>query len=212
MGQDPPYVSDHRIVGPDKGAPFRASGKVGLDPPLLAIPSAQCDLPPIVWEDLHDSVRQPMGLSLDQMRVAGTDGFTSRWIDLPQSRLNAFAEITEDDQFIHIDPVRAADTPFGGPIAHGFLTLSMLSAMAYDALPELDGQGMGVNYGFNKLRFVAAVPAGARIRGRFVLHDLTEKTPGAVTLTWGVTIEIENSEKPAVVAEWINQRYIEKGA
>jgi len=91
------------------------------------------------------------------------------WFTLDQDRINAFAKVTEDEQFIHVNPVAAADTPFGGPIAHGFLTLSMLSAMTCDALAPLHGAVMGVNYGFDSIRFISPVPAGARIRGAFTL-------------------------------------------
>lgn len=150
-----------------------------------------------------------VGLSLEEMRTAGAAGFVSRWFAMPQSRLDTFAEVTEDTQFIHIDPERAAETPFGGCVAHGFLTLSMLSAMSYDAIPELEGQGMGVNYGFNRLRFVSPVPSGARVRAHFILREVDPKTPETVTFTWDVTIEIEDRDRPAVVAEWITQRYIQ---
>ena len=103
----------------------------------------------------------------DLQSLIGTEIGVSKWILVDQARIDAFAEITEDRQFIHIDPVAAKQTPFGGTIAHGFLTLSLASAMSYDAVKPLDGVVMGVNYGFDKLRFLAPVPAGSRIRGRF---------------------------------------------
>ena len=106
----------------------------------------------------------------DLAGLIGQEIGVSRWITVDQARIDAFAEITEDRQFIHIDPVAAAHTPFGGTIAHGFLTLSLLSAMTYDAVPPLEGVVMGVNYGFDKLRFLAPVPAGSVV-GRHVPHE-----------------------------------------
>ena len=139
--------------------------------------------------------------------LVGTRVGSSGWYEITQDMIDAHADISRDWQFIHVDPVRAAETPFGGTIAHGFLTLSMLSAMAYEIEPDIPGVVHGVNYGMNRMRFVAPVPAGARIRGHFDLTDLAEK-PGELTLTWAVEIEIENHPKPALVAEWINRRYL----
>lgn len=136
----------------------------------------------------------------------------SRWFDVDQPRIDAFAALCEDRQYIHVDPVRAAETPFGGTVAHGFLTLSLLSAMAYDAEPPLAGARMSVNYGFERLRFVAPVPAGARVRGRFVLAGLEERAPGEVTLSWDVTVEIEAGTRPAVAARWLQRWYLEGAA
>ncbi|MFY0633275.1 MAG: MaoC family dehydratase [Vannielia sp.] len=133
----------------------------------------------------------------------------SRWFTIDQPRIDAFADLTEDHQFIHTDPARAAETPFGTTIAHGFLTLSMLSAMAYDGQPEVEGQTMGINYGFERIRFLSPVPSGARIRARFTLAELTEKRPGDVTLAWDVTMEAEGATKPVVVARWLNKKYME---
>ncbi|MCO6381547.1 MaoC family dehydratase [Oceanicola sp. 502str15] len=133
----------------------------------------------------------------------------SRWFTIDQPRIDAFADLTEDHQFIHTDPARAAATPFGTTIAHGFLTLSMLSAMAYDGQPEVEGQTMGINYGFERIRFLSPVPSGARIRARFTLAELTEKRPGDVTLAWDVTMEAEGATKPVVVARWLNKKYME---
>ena len=131
----------------------------------------------------------------------------SRWFAIDQDRIDAFAEVCEDDQFIHTDPERAAATPFGGTIAHGFLTLSMLSAMAYDAQPLPTGTAMSVNYGFDRVRFLSPVPAGSRVRGRFALAEAEERRPGELTLHWDVIVEIEGSEKPALAARWIGRRY-----
>jgi acyl dehydratase len=140
----------------------------------------------------------------DLIARVGTETGVSRWFVIDQARIDAFAEITEDRQFIHIDPEAARSTPFGGTIAHGFLTLSMLSALAMDALPRPEGLAMGVNYGFEKLRFIAPVPAGGRIRGRFVLQAVTERAPLEYQARNNVTVEIEGSEKPALVAEWLS--------
>ena len=136
--------------------------------------------------------------------LVGAEIGVSRWFEISQARINAFAEITEDMQFIHVDPEAAKQTPFGGAVAHGFLTLSMLSAIAYDALPPIQGVSMGVNYGFDKVRFLAPVPAGARIRGHFKLIALTERTPTEWHMRKGVSIEIEGSPKPALAAEWLS--------
>ena len=110
--------------------------------------------------------------------LIGQEVGLSRWFELDQGRIDAFARITEDEQYIHVDPERAAATPFGGTIAHGFLTLSLLSAMTYDAVPPLEGVLMGVNYGFDKLRFLAPVMSGSRVRGRFKLLSADDKGGG----------------------------------
>ena len=139
----------------------------------------------------------------DLVARIGTETGLSRWFTIDQARINAFAEVTEDRQFIHVDPVAAAATPFGGTIAHGFLTLSMLSALAMDALPRVEGLAMGVNYGFDKLRFIAPVPSGSRIRGRFVLQAITQRSPVEYQARSQATVEIEGAAKPALIAEWL---------
>ena len=127
----------------------------------------------------------------------------SRWIHVDQARIDAFADTTEDRQYIHVDPERARETPLGGTIAHGFLTLSLASAMNFDAVEPLDGLVMGVNYGFDRLRFIAPVPAGSNIRGRFRLLAAEDKGGGRWLLRYEITVEIEGSDKPALVAEWL---------
>lgn len=127
----------------------------------------------------------------------------SRWIHVDQARIDAFANTTEDRQYIHVDPERARETPLGGTIAHGFLTLSLASAMNFDAVEPLDGLVMGVNYGFDRLRFIAPVPAGSNIRGRFRLLAAEDKGGGRWLLRYEITVEIEGSDKPALVAEWL---------
>lgn len=125
----------------------------------------------------------------------------SRWYEITQDRINAFADVTEDWQFIHLDTDRMA--PQGGTMAHGFLTLSMLSAMSYDVQPEVPGLVQSLNYGFDRIRFVSPVRAGQKIRGRFSVVEVTEK-PGRYDVVWDVAVEIEGGEKPAIVAKWIN--------
>jgi acyl dehydratase len=134
---------------------------------------------------------------------AGTETGVSRWFTIDQKRIDAFADVTEDRQFIHVDPEAARASPFGGAIAHGFLTLSMLSALALDALPRVDGLAMGVNYGLERLRFLAPVRAGARIRGRFRLESVTRRSSTEFLSRNSVTVEIEGKVKPALIAEWL---------
>ena len=133
----------------------------------------------------------------------GSEVGVSDWIAIDQPRIDAFAEVTDDHQFIHIDPAAAAATPFGGTVAHGFLTLSLLSRMAADAMLRPDNIKMGVNYGFEKVRFLAPVRSGKRVRGRFVLQRFEEKRPGQYQFVHEVTVEIEGEDKPALIAEWI---------
>ncbi len=131
----------------------------------------------------------------------------SRWFTVDQSMIDGFADITHDHQFIHVDPVAAAQTPFGGTIAHGFLTLSLLSAMVYDAVPAIEGVTMGVNYGFDRVRFVSPVKVDTRVRGSFTLAAFDAITPNEVQKTLDVIVEIEGAEKPALVARWLGRRY-----
>jgi acyl dehydratase len=121
--------------------------------------------------------------------------------------VDTFAQVTGDEFYLHVDPQRAAALPFGGTIAHGFLTLSMLASMAYEVVPAVEGTRTQVNYGFNRLRFIAPVPVGSRIRGRFVLKgfELAAKRWQAV---YDVTVEIEGQSKPALAAEWIGAGFI----
>ena len=140
--------------------------------------------------------------------LIGQEIGVSRWIHVDQARIDAFARTTEDEQFIHVDPERARATPFGGTIAHGFLTLSLASAMSYDALAPLDGVVMGVNYGFDKLRFLAPVPAGSRVRGRFRLLSAEDKGGGRWLLKHELTVEIEGGDKPALIAEWLGMQIL----
>src|ERR1700723_2506128 len=139
-----------------------------------------------------DDLSKPRSITIDELiALAGSETGVSRWFTIDQKRIDAFAEITEDRQFIHIDPEAARASPFGGTIAHGFLTLSMLSALAIDALPAIEGRAMGVNYGFEKLRFLSPVPAGARIRGRFKLESATPRSSTEFLIRYVVPVEIE---------------------
>lgn len=141
--------------------------------------------------------------------LIGTEVGVSKWFEIDQARINAFADATEDWQFIHVEPEAAAATPFGGTIAHGFLTLSLASAMSYDAVPPLDGVVMGVNYGFDKLRFLAPVPAGSKVRGRFKLLSAEDKGGGRWLIKHELTVEIDGGSKPALIAEWLGMQMVE---
>lgn len=135
----------------------------------------------------------------------GSDFGTSEWMLLDQAKVSAFADLTDDRYFIHTDPERAKrETPYGGTIAHGFLTLSMLAQMAYQVCPAVEGTKSGVNYGFNRLRFVAPVPTGSRVRGRFRLKDFETRPGERWQATWDVSVEVEGGTKPAIAAEWLN--------
>jgi acyl dehydratase len=136
----------------------------------------------------------------------------SRWYELDQNRIDKFGDVTDDWQFIHVDPERAAQTPFGGTIAHGFLTLSMLSAMSYDSEKPIVGTAMAINYGFNKVRFTSPVKSGSKVRAKFVTKSVEQKTENSVLITRKVTVEIENESRPALTAEWLGYTVLEKDA
>ena len=134
----------------------------------------------------------------------------SDWVEVSQDMINKFADATGDHQFIHVNPEMAKMTPFGGTIAHGFLTLSLmplLGSKVHDE-PKIEGVKMGVNYGGNKVRFLAPVRSGKRVRGHFKLLDLDEKRPGQWQQTLEFTVEIEGEDKPALMAEWISQFFV----
>ena len=136
----------------------------------------------------------------------GQEIVVSEWMEITQDRIDRFADATEDHQWIHVDVERARrDSPFHATIAHGFLTMSMLSRLLNSSI-EFGTAKMGVNYGFNRLRFTDPVPAGSRVRGRFTLQALDE-IDGGVQTTWSVVVEREGSEKPCMVAEWLTRRY-----
>ena len=142
--------------------------------------------------------------------MVGEEVGVSDWLTIRQEQVNAFADLTADHQFIHVDPERAAaETPFGGTIAHGFLTLSLLTWFAGGTRPRIVGTKHSVNYGLDRVRFVAPVPVGARVRGRFRLTRLEEDGPGEITQHYTVTVELEGADRPALVAEWITRAYLE---
>ncbi|WP_019586168.1 MaoC family dehydratase [Deinococcus apachensis] len=149
-------------------------------------------------------------MHLEDLRArVGQEIALSEWVDVTQEMVNQFADATGDHQFIHVDPERAAQTPFGRPIAHGFLTLSLLAGhfMTAGGAPQLSGARMVVNYGLNRVRFIAPVPVGSRLRNRAVLLNV-EDGAGYAQLTVGNTIEIEGAPKPAATAETVMRVYV----
>ncbi|CAH0341808.1 MaoC family dehydratase [Rhizobium sp. CECT 9324] len=147
----------------------------------------------------------PREISLSEVPgLVGTVVGVSDWITVDQTMIDAFAGATNDHQFIHTDPVRAAaETPYGGTIAHGFLTLSLLSAMNYDCLPKIREQTLGINYGFDKVRFMSPVKCNKRIRGSFLLAGARFRGAGMLMNTYDLTVEIEDERKAALTASWI---------
>jgi acyl dehydratase len=155
------------------------------------------------------SGRRLAALDLPAYRaLLGREIGSSGWHQIDQPMIDAFAELTFDRQFIHVDPVRAGATAFGGTVAHGFLALSLLSHFAHQVVPPVARAVMSVNYGIEKLRFLAPVRAGARVRGRFALKDLRERRPGEWLLVLDVRVEIEGGDKPALIAEWLGLHVI----
>ena len=139
--------------------------------------------------------------------LVGKEIGVSSWHLIDQPRIDTYADVTEDHQFIHVDPEKAKATAFGTTIAHGFLTMSMLSVMSYEVMPAIAGTTMGVNYGFDKLRFISPVRSGKRIRGRFVLAEARLRKPNELQSRTNVTVEIEGEDKPALVADWLGLIY-----
>jgi acyl dehydratase len=148
-------------------------------------------------------------ITVQQMAESIGTERVSDWVEVTQAMIDTFAEATGDHQFIHVDPVRAAQTPFGGTIAHGFLSLSLMPMLAARSnAPAIEGVKMGVNYGGNKVRFMQPVRSGKRVRGRFKLLKFTERKPGVWEQVQEYTLEIEGEEKPALIAEWIALVYV----
>ena len=133
---------------------------------------------------------------------------TSSWFTITQAQINTFGDATHDHQFIHVDPIKAKDSPFGGTIAHGFLSLSLLSAISYEAGLQLENMTMGLNYGFEKIRFLQAVKVNNKVRGKMSLTEFTEKRPGQFLFNWLVEVEIEGETKPALTAQWLTMTMI----
>lgn len=149
--------------------------------------------------------------TISTVEMAARVGTTSvsAWVQVTQAMIDGFADATGDHQFIHIDPEAAARTPFGGTIAHGFLSLSLMPMLAARTdQPRIAGARMGVNYGGNKVRFLTPVRSGSRVRGRFTLMAFEEKRPSQWQQTTEYVLEIEGEEKPALVAEWISQIFV----
>ncbi len=147
--------------------------------------------------------------TLDEIRSrVGQEIGVSEWITVDQGRIKAFADATEDHQFIHVDPEAAAKTPFGGTVAHGFLTLSLLSQMAASVMLLPETTKMGLNYGLDRVRFLAPVRSGRRVRGHFKLASVEERRPGQWQFVYTVTVEIEGEDKPALTGDWINLIFV----
>lgn len=147
-------------------------------------------MPIVTLEELHSRI--------------GTQVGVSDWITIDQKRIDEFADVTEDRQFIHVDPNTAKETMFGGTVAHGFLSLSLLSRMALDVMLVPDNLKMAVNYGFDRIRFLAPVPVGARVRGIFTLTNVEEKSLGQLLVHHNVMVDIDVTEKPALTADWLS--------
>jgi acyl dehydratase len=151
--------------------------------------------------------KPPISLAAYQNMVGNEIGVSS-WHLVDQNRINVYADVIEDHQFIHVDPERAKrETAFGSTVAHGFLTMSLLSIMSYEVMPIIENTTMGVNYGFDRLRFISPVRAGSRVRGRFTLMEAKLRKPGELQSRTHVSVEIEGEEKPALVADWIGLIY-----
>lgn len=153
-------------------------------------------------------------ITIDQLLAGvGHETGTSPWREVTQAMIDQFADATDDHQFIHCDPERAArETSFGGTIAHGFLTLSLLSAMAFETIPPVQGSEIGINQGFETLKFVAPVKTGSRLRARFVLASARMRPSGWIEVAHDVTLEIEDAKKPALTARWLTLTKVERPA
>ena len=136
----------------------------------------------------------------------GQEVGVSPWVDVTQERIDTFAKAIDDYQWIHVDPARARSSPFGGTIAHGFLTLSLLSHLSERTFRFSDRK-MGVNYGLNRVRFTAPLPSGSRVRARFTLHKFETLADGGIQVTWNALVERDGSDKPVLVAEWVGRHY-----
>ena len=159
---------------------------------------------------MNESGLDPIALNEVQAHVGSEIGI-SPWRTVTQEMIDKFADATDDHQFILCDPERAAaETPFGGTIAHGFLSLSLLSAMAFETVRPLKDAGMGINYGFDTLRFVSPVKCGARVRARFKLAQVNARPSGWINIDYDVTIEIEGSKKPALTTRWLTLAILER--
>ena len=150
----------------------------------------------------------PLASLDDIQKRIGEEVGVSSWIVVDQERIDRFADATEDRQFIHVDPAAAAQTPFGGTVAHGFLSLSLLSRMGAEAILLPEGLKIAVNYGLDRVRFLAPVKSGSRVRGRFRLDSVEEKAPGPILMRHTATVEIDGEAKPALTAEWLGLMFV----
>lgn len=153
-----------------------------------------------------------MGVSIPRDQVSDYVGHQTEpteWLKMEQSRIDAFADVTLDHQFIHVDPDKAKQTPFGATIAHGFLTLSLLSHFAESFGATIQGVVMGINYGFDKVRFLNPVKVNSEIRAQATIMDITEKNPGQFMIKYEVTVEIKGEDKPALLAEWLTMQVVQ---
>ena len=141
-------------------------------------------------------------------QLIGTDNGTTEWVLIDQDKINRFAEVTGDDQWIHVDVEKAKKGPFGTTIAHGFLTLSLLPIFSYAGKYTIEGAKMSINYGLNKVRFINPVPVGSRVRSKMVITAIEEKSPTQILITNTHTIEIEGQAKPACIAEALGMLFL----
>ncbi len=143
-------------------------------------------------------------------KLVGQEAGVSEWIEVTQDMINRFADLTHDHQWIHVDAERSRrESPFQATIAHGFLTMSLMSGMVHEAVDVQGDYALRVNYGFNRLRFPAPVPAGARVRGRITVNAVRD-VEGGTEVAWGIVVEIDGREKPAVAAEWLTRMYVQR--
>ncbi len=151
-------------------------------------------------------IKPPITLDAYQKMVGHEVGVSS-WHLIDQKRIDLFADVIEDHQYIHVDPVRAKDSAFGTTVAHGFLTMSLMSIFSYEVMPPIEGATTSVNYGLDKLRFISPVKSGSRVRGRFKLAEATLRKPNELFSRTLATVEIEGEDKPAIAADWIGLIY-----
>jgi acyl dehydratase len=177
------------------------------NPGGLASRSAKQPKPRLTQQYQKESSHVPVYTAESVTDIVGTEIGVSDWVTITQDMVNQFAQLTGDPVEIHTNIELARQTPFGGTIAHGLLTLSMLGGFCTAAEMLMEGITMGLNYGFNKVRFMAPVKTGSRIRGRFFLKSMEERAPGQWLSTMDVTIEIEGEKKPALVAEWLGMQF-----
>ena len=164
----------------------------------------------VAWDGTDHGRLAPMrAIEVNELAgLLGREVAVSDWFEVTQERIDGFAAVTEDRQWIHVDAAKAsAESPYGRTIAHGFLTLALLSHLSREALEVRGAFTRRINYGLNRVRFPAAVLEGARVRGRFVL-EAVEKVEGGLQVVWGVTVEVEGGRKPACVAEWVTRMYV----